>query len=63
MDHVKITEANRDSWAKESPLTQNMNLELSADGAVAGGSVEPGDIIWLAQRKKIAEVGDTCNRY
>lgn len=33
-----------------------MGLELNAEGAVAGGSVEPGDIIWLAQRKKIAEV-------
>jgi aspartyl-tRNA synthetase len=36
-----------------------MGLEMSGDGAVAGGGVEPGDIIWLAQRKKIAEGGWT----
>lgn len=36
-----------------------MGLELSGDGAVAGGGAEVGDIIWLAQRKKIAEGGWT----
>ena len=29
---------------------------MTGDGAVAGGGVQPGDVIWLAQRKKVAEV-------
>ena len=36
-----------------------MGLELSGEGAVASGGAEVGDIIWLAQRKKIAEGGWT----
>lgn len=59
VDHVKITRDNMYTWSKESPLTKMMGLEMSGDGAVAGGGVEPGDIIWLAQRKKIAEGGWT----
>jgi len=59
IDHVKITRDNMYSWSKESPLTKTMGLEMSGEGAVAGGGVEPGDIIWLAQRKKIAEGGWT----
>ena len=38
-----------------------MGLELSGDGAVSNGGVEAGDIIWLAQRKKVAEVGYFCS--
>jgi aspartyl-tRNA synthetase len=56
---VKITKENQYSWTKESPLTKLMGLELSGEGAVASGGAEVGDIIWLAQRKKIAEGGWT----
>ena len=56
---MKITKENQYSWTKESPLTKLMGLELSGDGAVTSGGAEVGDIIWLAQRKKIAEGGWT----
>jgi aspartyl-tRNA synthetase len=54
---VVITPENVQTWPKESPLTATMGLELNAEGAVVNnGEAVPGDIIWLAQRKKIAEV-------
>ena len=33
-----------------------MGLSMNAEGAVTGGGVQAGDVIWLAQRKKVAEV-------
>ena len=51
--HVRITEENVHTWPDESPLTKTMNLRL--DKTLSGG-VKPGDIIWLAQRKKLPEV-------
>ncbi|RXK37660.1 aspartate-tRNA ligase [Tremella mesenterica] len=56
IDHVKITNANILTWHQESPLTQRLNLQL--DPSLPGG-VGFGDIIWLAQRKKIPEGGWT----
>jgi aspartyl-tRNA synthetase len=41
------------SWTSESPLTQALGLEL--EGGRPGGA-QPGDVVWLAQRKKIPEV-------
>ena len=59
VDHVKITPENVNNWTDESPLTKMLGLEMNGEGAVTGGGVEPGDVIWLAQRKKIAEGGWT----
>ncbi|ORX33558.1 putative mitochondrial aspartyl-tRNA synthetase [Kockovaella imperatae] len=61
-DHVQaihIREDNVKSWHTESPFTQKLGLTMTGDGAVTGGGVQPGDIIWLAQRKKVAEGGWT----
>jgi hypothetical protein len=50
---VDITDSNVHSWTSESPLTQALGLEL--EGGRPGGA-RPGDVVWLAQRKKIPEV-------
>ncbi|GFZ50650.1 hypothetical protein JCM24511_08408 [Saitozyma sp. JCM 24511] len=53
---VDITDSNVHSWTSESPLTQALGLEL--EGGRPGGA-RPGDVVWLAQRKKIPEGGWT----
>ncbi|CAD6589660.1 MAG: hypothetical protein TREMPRED_005467 [Tremellales sp. Tagirdzhanova-0007] len=54
--HIRISEANVHSWPQDSPLTRPLKLQL--DQSRPGGA-SPGDIIWLAQRKKIPEGGWT----
>ncbi|KAK4683653.1 aspartyl-tRNA synthetase, partial [Tremellales sp. Uapishka_1] len=56
VDYVRITSQNVLSWPEESPLTLPMKLRPEAGRP---GGVQPGDIIWLARRKKIAEGGWT----
>lgn len=56
MQAIPITRHNTHTWASESPLTSALKLEI--DPSIPGG-VRPGDIVWLAQRKKIAEGGWT----
>lgn len=56
IDYVKITNANTHSWLGESVLTASLGLSL--DKSLPGG-VNPGDVIWLSRRKKIAEGGWT----
>lgn len=56
IDYVKITDANAHSWLGESVLTASLGLSL--DKSLPGG-VNPGDVVWLSRRKKIAEGGWT----
>lgn len=56
IDYVKITNANAHSWLGESVLTASLGLSL--DKSLPGG-VNPGDVVWLSRRKKIAEGGWT----
>ncbi|ODO01924.1 aspartate-tRNA ligase [Cryptococcus wingfieldii CBS 7118] len=58
IDYVKITPENTHSWLGESVLTAPLGLQLDKNSPYPGG-VEPGDIIWLSRRKKIAEGGWT----
>lgn len=56
IDYVRITEKNQYSWLAESVLTLPLGLKL--DSSLPGG-VQPGDIVWLSRRPKIAEGGWT----
>ncbi|KGB77211.3 hypothetical protein CNBG_3049 [Cryptococcus deuterogattii R265] len=56
VDYVKITNANTHSWLGESVLTASLGLSL--DRSLPNG-VNPGDVVWLSRRKKIAEGGWT----
>lgn len=56
IDYIKITDANAHSWLGESVLTASLGLSL--DKSLPGG-VNPGDVVWLSRRKKIAEGGWT----
>ena len=57
LHHVKITDENTHTWPSESPFTRPLNLRLDPNNTEGA---KPGDIIWLAQRKKIAEVGSSA---
>ncbi|KAL7418924.1 aspartate--tRNA ligase msd1 [Cryptotrichosporon argae] len=56
IDHVRITESNMYTWHKESVLTLPLGLSLEPGRP---GGVQPGDVVWLSRRKKIAEGGWT----
>ncbi|ORY31921.1 hypothetical protein BCR39DRAFT_524611 [Naematelia encephala] len=57
---IPITESNMMTWPAESPFTNNLELEIDPELINhARGGVQPGDLLWLAQRKKIPEGGWT----
>ncbi|WOO80187.1 Aspartate--tRNA ligase [Vanrija pseudolonga] len=56
IDYVRITEQNQFSWAEDSVLTKPYGFAF--DPTLPGGA-QPGDVIWLSQRPKIAEGGWT----
>lgn len=53
VNRIPITAANVKSWPSKSPFLQSLGLEI--DPTLPGGAQE-GDVILLAQRKKVAEV-------
>lgn len=57
VEYVKITNDNVLTWPEEALLTKPLKLRPEAGRP---GGVQPGDIVWLAKRKKIAEVGEDC---
>ncbi|WVQ80443.1 aspartate-tRNA ligase [Cryptococcus sp. DSM 104549] len=56
IDYVRITEKNQYTWLNESVVTMPLGLDM--DRSIPGG-VQPGDVVWLSRRKKIAEGGWT----
>lgn len=56
IDYVRITKENQFSWPSDSVLT--LPLGLTLDSTLPGG-VQPGDVVWLSRRPKIAEGGWT----
>jgi hypothetical protein len=56
IQQIAITEENVHSWLADTPLLSSKGL--SVDPCLPGGA-KPGDVIFLAQRKKIAEGGWT----
>jgi aspartyl-tRNA synthetase len=56
VQHIPITNANVHTWLAETPLLNAKGLTL--DPSLPGGA-KPGDVVFLAQRKKLAEGGWT----
>ncbi|KAI9635996.1 uncharacterized protein MKK02DRAFT_44694 [Dioszegia hungarica] len=56
IQQIAITEENVHSWLADTPLLSSKGLSI--DPSLPGGP-NPGDVIFLAQRKKIAEGGWT----
>lgn len=58
IERIPITLDNASSWTRGSETLKQLGLELELDPSREGG-VQPGEIVWLAKRKKHAEGGWT----
>lgn len=55
IERIPITAENAKSWTQSSETLRSLALDLQLDASRDGG-VQPGEILWLAKRKKQAEV-------